>query len=326
MAVIDLGKNPADWPGDDRGRVMRDYLDPLLFTAAHRPPQAKPGTPLLIGLHDREGADWMKQNNLKGVCLVPVQVQDQPAQLDFSDLANAGITVLVCIGYGYADGTGTLPRPDRLAAFEDAVAQTLNNARGVSATHYGDEINNAAQAPGWNPAVNAPGPDYFPLTPDYYIQSYNRVWYKIRSAVKLGPAPLDPYYGPPFPYLAFSSNNRDWWTAIVNGIAGADALFFHSKTQDNNPDNIVSPARFGGDPLTWQYFHFRTIETGLNDVPNRFKTLPAYITEANPQMKADKPARLGSEQLVVTARSIWVVLRLSQVVLFQPPASGPSFF
>jgi hypothetical protein len=287
-AVIDLGKNPADWPGDDRGRVMRDYLDPLLFTAAHRPPQAKPGTPLLIGLHDREGADWMKQNNLKGVCLVPVQVQDQPAQLDFSDLTNAGITVLVCIAYGYADGTGTLPRPDRLAAFEDAVAQTLNNARGVSATHYGDEINNASQAPGWNPAVNAPGPDYFPLTPDYYIQSYNRVWYKIRSDVKLGPAPLDPYYGPPFPYLAFSSNNRDWWTAILNGIAGADALFFHSKTQDNNPDNIVSPARFGGDPLTWQYFHFRTLETGLNDVPNRFKTLPAYITEANPQMKADK--------------------------------------
>jgi hypothetical protein len=293
VARIDLGKNPADWPGDDPGRVMLDYLDPLAFTTAHRPPQAKPRMPLLIGLHDRDGADWMKQNSLKGVCLVLAQVQEQPLPLDFSDLAKAGITVLLRIGYGYADGAGTIPRPDQLAAFEKAVAQTLNNAKGVTATHYCNEINNASEAPGWNPEVNAPGPDYFPLTPDYYIQSYNRVWYKIRTDVKLGPAPLDPYYGPPFPYLAYSSNNRDWWQAIVKGIAGADALFFHSKTQDNNPDNIWSPARFGGDPLTWQYFHFRTIENGLNDVPNRFKTLPVYLTEVNPQVKSNK--RLGWE-------------------------------
>ncbi len=39
-----------------------------------------------------------------------------------------------------------------------------------------------------------------------------------------------------------------------------------------------SPARFGGDPLTRQYLH-RTIENELNDGPNRFKTLPAYITK-----------------------------------------------
>jgi hypothetical protein len=288
VAVIDLGQKPEDWPGDDPGRVMLNYLDPLAFTATHRPAAAKPKVPLSIGLHDREGAEWMKQNNLRGVCLALVQVQDQPVPLDFGDLANAGITVLLRVGYGYADGTGTLPRPDRLAAFEDAVAQTLNNAIGVTATHYCNEINNASEAPGWNPLVNAPGPNYFPLTPNYYIQSYNRVWYKIRSDVKLGPAPLDPYYGPPFPYLAYSSNNRDWWQAILSGIAGADALFFHSKTQDNNPDNIWSPAHFGGEPLTWQYYHFRTLENGLNDVPNRFRTLPAYITEANPQVKGDK--------------------------------------
>ena len=155
------------------------------------------------------------------MCLALVQVQDQPVPLDFTALANAGITVLVRIGYGYADGTGTIAPPDRLAAFEDAVAQTLNNAQGVTASHYCNEINNASEAPGWNPEVNAPGPDYFALTPDYYIQSYNRVWYKIGTAVKLGPAPLDPYYGPPFPYLKYSSNNRDWWTAIMNGIAGS---------------------------------------------------------------------------------------------------------
>jgi hypothetical protein len=290
VARIDLGSKPQDWPGDDQGRVMRDYLDPLAFVSAHRPAQAKPPTTLLVGLHDREGGNWMKQTNLKGVCGVLVQVQDQPVQLDFSDLANAGITVLLRIGYGYADGTGTIAPPDKLAAFEDAVAQTLNNAQGMTAAHYCNEINNASEAPGWNPRVNAPGPNYFALTPTYYIESYNRVWFKIGTAVKLGPAPLDPYYGPPFPYLAYSSNNRDWWRAILQGIAGADALFLHSKTQDNNPVNIRSNAHFGGDPLTWQYLHFRTIETALAEVPDRFKTLPVYVTEANPQ-------RLSSGQL-----------------------------
>ena len=44
----------------------------------------------------------MKRNNLKGVCLALAQVQEQPLQLDFSDLANAGITVLLRVGYGYA--------------------------------------------------------------------------------------------------------------------------------------------------------------------------------------------------------------------------------
>ncbi len=287
VARVDLGKNPADWSGDDLVRVMRDYLDPLAFLNAHRPAQAKPAVQLLVGLHDREGGRWMKQNGLKGICLALAQVQDQPVPLDFSGLANAGITVLLRVGYGYADGTGTIAPPDKLAAFEDAVAQTLNNAKGVAAAHYCNEINNASEGPGWNPKVNAPGPNYFALTPTYYIESYNRVWYKIGTAVKLGPAPLDPYYGPPFPYLKFSNNNRDWWRAILQGIAGADALFLHSKTQDNNPDNVRSNARFGGEPLTWQYLHFRTVETYLAEVPDRFKTLPVYVTEANPQRLND---------------------------------------
>lgn len=325
VAVIDLGQKPADWPGDDSGRVLRDYVDPLAFTVTHRPPQAKPKTPLLIGLHDEPGGQWMKDNGIKGVCLLTIQVQTQPVLLDLRDLANAGVTVLLRVNYGYADGTGTIAPPDQLAAFEEAVAQTLNNAQGVTASHYGNEINNASESPGWNPKVNAPGPNYFALTPSYYIESYNRVWYKIRSDVKLGPSPLDPYYGPPFPYLKYSSNNRDWWMALLNGIAGADALFFHSKTQDNDPANIRSAARFGGDPLTWQYFHFRTIETGLNDVPNRFKTLPVYVTEANPQVKADKS--LGWE----AGNSKWVTecvnyLQVWNAAIGTQPVNGAVFY
>jgi len=167
-----------------------------------------------------------------------------------------------------------------LAAFEDAVVETLNKAKGVTAVHYGNEINNLAEAPGFDQG-NPPGDHFFGLTPKYYIESYNRIWRRIGREVKLGPAPIDPYFGP-------GSNNRDWWVQILNGIEGARALFLHSKTQDNNPDNIRSDGRFGNDPLRWQFLHFRTIETSLEVVPQRFKALPVYVTEANPQRINDR--------------------------------------
>lgn len=300
LAKLDLGQAPGDWPGEDRQRMKRDYHEPKGFTQAHRPVMPRPNVKLLIGLHDREGGNWLKARRVKGVCLVLADVQTNAIPLDFRDLADAGITVLLRIGYGYADGTGTLPRPDRLPAFEKAVADTLNAAKGVTATHYGNEINNASEAPGWDPRTGNPGPDYFPLTPDYYIASYNRVWFSIRTDVKLGPAPLDPYFGPPFPFLAYTSDNREWWRAILRGIAGADALFLHSKTQSNNHAEIRSADKFTNDPLRWQYLHFRAMEPYLAEVPDRFKNLPVYLTEVNPQRKIN--GALGWED----SSTLWI--------------------
>lgn len=300
LAKLDLGQSPGDWPGSDLTRLQRDYYEPKSFTRTHRPPAVRPPLKLLIGLHDREGGNWLKSKRIKGVCLVLADVQTQAVPLNFTDLEDAGITVLLRIGYGYANGTGTLPRPDRLAAFEKAVADTLNTAKGVTATHYGNEINNASEAPGWDPRTGQPGPNYFPLTPDYYIASYNRLWFRIRTDVKLGPAPLDPYFGPPFPYLAYTSDNREWWRAILRGIAGADALFLHSKTQTNNHAEIRSGDKFTNDPLRWQYLHFRSMESYLAEVPDRFKSLPVYLTEVNPQRKIN--GALGWED----SSTLWI--------------------
>lgn len=323
VARLDLGAKPSDWPGDDLPRVLRDYYDPLAFTIEHRPP--RPAPKMLIGLHDRDGGNWLKQKKIKGVCLVLATVQDQPVQLDFTDLSNAGITVLLRIGYGYADGTGTLPRPDQLARFEKAVADTLNAAKGVTCSHYGNEINNAMEAPGWNPATGNPGPNYFPLTPDYYVASYNRIWFMIRTDVKLGPAPLDPFFGPPFPYLGWSSDNREWWRAILRGISGADALFLHSKTQSNATSEIWSEDKFQNDPLRWQYLHFRSIEPYLAEVPAQYKALPVYITEANPQRKIN--GALGWED----SSAMWITecvnyLKTWNTGANHQPVSGAVFY
>ena len=34
---IDLGKKPADWPGIDQARVLRDYINPLEWHTEHTP-------------------------------------------------------------------------------------------------------------------------------------------------------------------------------------------------------------------------------------------------------------------------------------------------
>jgi len=94
--------------------------------------------------------------------------------------------------------------------------------------------------------------------------------------VKLGPPPLDPYFGP-------HSNNREWWQYILDNIVGADALFLHAKTQTNAPNEVWSRMRFTDEPLTWQYLHLRTVETALAILPDRFRSLPIFITELNPQ-------------------------------------------
>jgi hypothetical protein len=238
---------------------------------------------LAVGLHDIEGGQWLRQRGLKGVCLGLATVQDHFTEIDYTELANAGVDVLLRINYGFADGSGTLPPPERLAKFEQATIETLNRVKGIRAAQYGNEMNNRSEHPGWDPGAGRPGPNYFELTPDYYVASYNRVWQGIRRDVKLGPGALDPYYGP-------GSDNREWWRAILKGIAGADAFYLHPKTQSNDAAEIRSTEKFTNDPLTWQYRHFRALETALAEVPDRFADLPVYITEANPQFAApDRP-------------------------------------
>ncbi|HET7377693.1 MAG TPA: M23 family metallopeptidase [Anaerolineae bacterium] len=319
IAKIDLAQNPLDWPGDDQNRVQQNYLDPKAFVATHRPqlaqsspqpaPQSQPApqpapqpqpvpqpvpapithapVTLKLGLHDSEGGDWLQSKQLRGVTLAAVAVQDQPAFVDFTPQANAGLDVILRVNYGWADGTGTIAPPADLAKFEKAAIDTINGAKGIAAAIYCNEINNPQEYPGFNPDTGKPGSNCFFITPDYYVASYNRVYAAVKPGIQLGPAPLDPYFGPQFPWLAFTSDNREWWRAILKGINGAGAFFFHGKTQSNDPAEIRSDKKFDGDPLRWQFLGFRTMETYLAEIPDQFKDVPFYITEANPQRLAN---------------------------------------
>jgi hypothetical protein len=229
-----------------------------------------PPHPVAIGLHDERGGEWMASQGLEGCCLVHRVVQRGPVQIDCRPLQKAGITVIARLNWGYADGTGTLPRPQDKDTFVDAVVKTILAAKGVNYFHVGNEPNNRSEWPGFG--TN----DVFALSPQYVTQIYNAIWERVGDRAKLGPPPLDPYFGP-------GSNNRDWWLYILSHMAGADALFLHAKTQTNDACEARSRVRFSDEPLTWQYLHLRSVETSLTTVPSRFRSLPVYVTELNPQ-------------------------------------------
>jgi hypothetical protein len=154
------------------------------------------------------------------------------------------------------------------------------DATGVAYFHVGNEPNNRSEWPGYKTSSE------YALTAGYVTTIYNEIWKRVAGRAKLGPPPLDPYFGP-------HSSNRDWWQYILDNITGADALFLHAKTQTNTPNEIWSRMRFGNEPLTWQYLHMRTVETALAILPDRFKSLPVYVTELNPQHVKEIKGTLG---------------------------------
>jgi hypothetical protein len=253
------------YPGVESYRLVRPVTSPRVA---------------LSGLHDASGGQYMVSRGAMGYCLAHHVVQHSPIGIDHSAMANNGVQVLCRLNWGYADGTGTLPRPENKDSFVDAVVQTILEARGVYAFHVGNEPNNRQEWPGFGTS------DEYALTPGYVAQVYNQIWERVQGQARLGPPPLDPYYGP-------GSNNREWWIDILNRMRGAHALFLHAKTQTNDPGEVWSEARFEHDPLRWQYLHMRVVETSLEVVPAAYSGLPVFITETNPQHKHQIGGELG---------------------------------
>jgi hypothetical protein len=235
-----------------------------------------------VGIHNEDGGVWMVQNQVQGWCLPVVALGKIARQLNFTHFENAGVKVIVRLSYGFGDGdTGTLPDPDDHAeseGFIQAVIQTMANSQGIRGYVLGNEPNNINEFP-----------HHKPITPERYVEVYNRVWKGKPDQAKLAPAATDPYFGP-FPNAGqpqYEANNLVWWKKMLAGITDADFFTVHPKTQDSNPDNTSSAEKFGNDPLRWQFFHLRSFEPLLDAIPQRLRPRAVHATEVNPQRRDD---------------------------------------
>jgi hypothetical protein len=178
--------------------------------------------------------------------------------------------VLVRLNYGYHP-QGNIPSENdpNYEPFITACVDTMLNSKGVWGYIFGNETNNPNEFPQGEP-----------ITPEQYATLYNRIWNQVPVNIPMGVQAVDPYFGP-------DSDNREYWLRILNNIQGADFLTVHPKTQDSNPDNVDSPAKFTDEPLLWQYLHLRSYQPLLDVVPERFRHLPVFATEVNPQRLND---------------------------------------
>ena len=223
-------------------------------------------TTLEVGLHNKDGADWMLNNGVKGWALVLTEIGTTARPIDATKYAEAGIKVLVRLNYHYSP-KGNIPAADsaEYEKFIQATTDTMLQSKGIWGFIFGNETNNPAEYPNGQA-----------ITPEYYARIYNRLWFSIPETVKMGVQAIDPYFGP-------GSDSRDYWQRILNNIDGADFLTVHPKTQDSDPDNIDSQKKFTDDPLRWQYLHLSSYQPLLDVVPERFRNLPVIATEVNPQ-------------------------------------------
>lgn len=218
-----------------------------------------------LGLHDLAGGRWLAERGVRGICIALAQVQTQPVELDFRDL---DAQVIVRLNWGYADGSGTLPGPEHKEAFVSAVAETINQARGVWGFTLGNEFNNPAEWPG-----GYPEPDFVP-SPAYYAEVYNAVCQQVDA--RMAPFAVDPYnvvareFGQP-------GDPKDW--ARYDLYDRVDFVCLHAKTQTNDPSECYSSQQFTHAPLIGRFLHLRTIEDQLAWAPR----VPVFVTELNPQ-------------------------------------------
>lgn len=243
-----------------------------------------PDGPLKVGLHDAGGLEWMLDEGVRGCALVAVQVRDTPVlNLDFTGYA--GIDVYLRLGWGYADGSGTIAPPEKISAHCLALADTVNRARGLAGVVLWNEVNNPSEWPGGWPEPS------FILSPQYVGNSYRTVCGLVTVSTPLSPPPVDPYnvvageYGQPV-------DPRTWAEACYRAPR-VDWIAMHAKTQGSDLGQIDGAASWEtfGEPIAGRYQHLRTVEDQLGWIPADLRDRKVVVTELNPQR--DEQGELG---------------------------------
>jgi len=275
-----LWPGPVEWffneyyPGAQVTIIRAETPQALIeaLTDPQPPPPPRPGTYTLRGVHDRAGADWLKAEGLAGWCLIPVYLNTSPQDLQLGGYTEAGVRVLVNLRYSYAvddGGQGTMPGPDQITAFENACIGTMRTNPTAWGFVYCNEMNNSRE---W--------PAGFSLAPDYYQESYNRVWAAKPDGARLLPGAIDPY----------NPGWEDWrvaWNAVLGRLDGCDGLTWHAYTHGPDPALIWHHKQFGDDPLTGVFYDLRVLESQQAIIPDKLKDKIQVVTECNHFVKRD---------------------------------------
>ncbi len=262
----------------------------------------------IYGLHDPGGEHLLKDGGqAKGWVLVTEEIRanpnDQGGKGDFyKRLADQGLGVIVRLNHAYGP-EGTIPLDSKYPDFARRAANFVRNSPGAHIWIIGNEMNferEQPRLPGSNQAQ--------PITPRRYAECYKLCRQAIRSlpghendqvvvgamgpwnaqtayeADPQGKYPANKIPGAPgeYPYHGFFGDFilylRDILLAI--GRENCDAIAIHAYSHGYNPDLVFSDEKMG-PPFQKYNYHFRTYRDQMNIIPQNFRDLPVYLTEAN---------------------------------------------
>lgn len=237
----------------------------------------------IYGLHESGGEQLMVKAARPGwvLELAAIGLDGSNTPADFSNLADAGLGVIVRINHAYGSG-GTLPLPDKYPAFAAACANYVQRSAGCRIWIIGNEPNHRDEQP-----------DNRPILPNDYANAYKLCRAAIRAVpghekdevLVAGPAPWNAT-------TTYAGNEKgDWVRYFLHVLTlldeeaeggGCDGFALHTYTHDLEPRQI-----------TGDYFHtakgyghlrneFRTYRDFMNAIPDHFRHLPVFITETDP--------------------------------------------
>ncbi len=226
----------------------------------------------IYGLHDLGGQDRIASASRTGWLLDSVDLSSQSA-FDYSASAPAGGGVLVRLNHSAGDA-GTLPLSYHYAEFAARCAAFVRDSRGARSWIIGDEMNTNAARPEFPDGVREV------ISPQKYAQCFS----KCRAAIRNVPGHAHDWVIPGA-VAPHNAETGDWVQYLVDTLnllgKQADGIALHCGTHDFNADQIGSDDMMD-TPFKNRHFNFRAYRDFLTALPESFRALPVFITDAHP--------------------------------------------
>ncbi|MCB0191810.1 MAG: N-acetylmuramoyl-L-alanine amidase [Anaerolineae bacterium] len=269
--------------------------------------------PYIYGLHDIGGEHLMMVNNeAKGWVVITEAIGAEAHERgggDYRSLADKGLGVIVRLNQSYGSN-GTIPREARYPEFSQRVANFVEDSKGAHIWIIGNEMNLEREQPrqqGSNQAEK--------ITPRRYAECYKLCRRKVKALSghkddillvgAIGPWNGQTWYeadpkgaypankipnGPgQYPYNGFFGDFIKYFQDMLLAIGpnDCDGIAIHAYSHGYEPHMVTNDAKMGW-PFENYYFNFYTYRDQMNAIPQAFRDLPVYLTEANGDVQDKK--------------------------------------
>lgn len=226
----------------------------------------------IFGIHDPgPWFDMVRAAGKEAWCVYTEAIGSDPNDHSGKDFRVAGITPIVRLNYGYGEGVGTIPTPDKYGDAAQRAANFIAASQGAEFVVWGNEI-----ALAWERPIKG-----VPLTLTTYADSYRQAYDAMKRAnpnVKIAPAAVAPWNtGVP--------DAPDWieqLRTMLNMLSSrVDWVCLHAYTRSYNTGAFATGAKMDNPTYRHRHSGWETLWEFMQAIPATMDHLPVMITEAN---------------------------------------------